>query len=116
MILLPICLLIGVVLGLRFKVLILVPTIGLALSMIALNGTADGIWRLVGTMILVATFLQLGYVGGSFLRLATFAKRDAEDHGRGSLLPSTEVSPSSQVRNHTGASSRFERSKQLRQA
>jgi hypothetical protein len=60
--------LIGVVLGLRFKVLILIPAIGLALAVVALNGTGDGTWQLVGTIVVVATSLQFGYVGGSISR------------------------------------------------
>jgi hypothetical protein len=108
--------LIGVVLGLRFKVFILVPAIGLALAMVAVNGAGDGTWQLVVAMVLVATFLQLGYVGGSILRFCACATR-AADHGRASMpTTSTEVSSSGQSQNLGGASSRFETSKQLRQA
>jgi hypothetical protein len=105
--------LVGLVLGLRFKVLILVPTIGLTLAMVAVNGNVDGVWWLVGKMVVAATLLQLGYVGGSILRFGISATR-AADHGRASI-PSTEF-PSNQLRNRGGASSRFEASKQLRQA
>jgi hypothetical protein len=108
--------LIGVVLGLRFKVLILVPAIGLALAMVAVNGAGAGTWQLVGTMVLVATFLQLGYVGGGILRFGVCATRTA-DHGRASMpTTSTDVSSSGQLQNLGGASSRFETRKQLRQA
>jgi hypothetical protein len=106
---------IGLVLGLRFKVFILVPAIGLALAMVAVNGIVeDGVWWLVGTMVVVATSLQLGYVGGSILRLV-ICTTGAADHGRASMPTSTEV-PSGELRNHAGASSRFETSKHLRQA
>jgi hypothetical protein len=67
--------LVGAVLGLRFKVFILVPAIGLALAVAAVTGigVGDGVWRLVGTMVVAATLLQLGYVGGSILRLVICA-------------------------------------------
>jgi hypothetical protein len=106
--------LIGLVLGLRFKFLILVPAIGLTLAMVAFHGNVDGVWWLVGKMVVAAIFLQLGYVGGSILRFGISASR-AADHGRASIPTSTEV-PSSELRNRAGASSRFEASKQLRQA
>jgi hypothetical protein len=107
--------LIGVALGLRFKVLILVPAIGLALAMVAVHGIVveDGVWRLVGTMVVVATFIQLGYLGGSVLHSVIGASR-AADYSGASKRTSTEVSPSGQLRG--GASGRFEKSKHLRQA
>jgi hypothetical protein len=106
--------LVGLVLGLRFKVFILVPAIGFTLAMVAVTGNVDGVWWLVGKMVVAAIFLQLGYVSGSILRFGISATR-AADHGRASIPTSTEV-PSSQLRNRAGASSRFEASKQLRQA
>ena len=107
---------IGVVLGLRCKVFILVPAFGLALAAVAVNGfiVEEGVWRVIGAMVAVATFLQLGYFGGSILQLVVCATR-AADHGGISVPTSTEVSPSGQLRNRAGASSRFETSKQLRQ-
>jgi hypothetical protein len=100
--------LVGVVLGLRFKVFILVPAIGLALAIVAVNGV-------VGSMVVVAAFIQLGYLSGIILRAVTCGTR-AADHGGASMPPSTEVSPSGQFRNRAGSSSRFETSKHLRQA
>jgi hypothetical protein len=75
-----ISILVGVVLGLRFNLFILVPTIGLALTMVVVTGMArgDGAWSLVATMIVVTTFLQLGYIGGSGLAPAI-------DHDRASI-------------------------------
>jgi hypothetical protein len=72
--------LVGVVLGLRFNLFVLVPTIGLALTMVAVIGMArgDGGWSLVATMVVVTTFLQLGYIGGSVLAPAI-------DHDRASI-------------------------------
>jgi hypothetical protein len=109
--------LIGVVLGLRFKVLILIPIIGLALGMVAVHGIAveDGVWWLVGKMVVVATFLQLGYVGGSILQFGVCATRAG--NGRASVSTTSTAAPSSgQSQKLGGASGRFEASKQLRQA
>lgn len=87
-----ISLLIGVSLGLRFTMLSLVPAIGLALALVAANGIVveEGIWRLVGSMVVVATFIQVGYLGGNVLRLVIFGTR-AADHGSASMPTSTEV-------------------------
>jgi hypothetical protein len=115
MLILTICL-IGLVLGLRFKVLILVPALGLALAIVAVNGNVeDSVWPLVGRMVEAAIFLQLGYVGGSILHFVIAASR-AADHSGASTRNSTEVPPSGQLHNRGGASSRFETSKHLRQA
>jgi len=54
----------GAVLGLRFKVFILVPVIGFALAFIAVSGALRGesIWDVTVAMAVVATCTQLGYV------------------------------------------------------
>lgn len=82
-------LLIGVILGLRFKAFTLVPAIVVALAVVTVNGVAvqEGAWQLVGTMALVATCLQLGFVGGSI-----FSWTRAADHGTASAPASTEAS------------------------
>src|SRR6266849_7948064 len=87
--------LIGVILGLRFKVIVLVPAFGLALALIAVSGIVmeEGVWRPVSTTVAVVTFLQLGYICGSILRIAFYRTRVA-DHGRASTPASTEVSRS----------------------
>jgi hypothetical protein len=84
----------GTVLGLRFKALILVPTIGLALAMVAISGLAMGesLWRLIVTMALIATFLQLGYMAGTVLRFA-FSAVHARDHGGASMFTSSGGGP-----------------------
>jgi hypothetical protein len=66
-----ISILFGTALGLRCKVFVLVPTIGLALAVVAVAGIAggDGVWQLVATMAVVATFLELGYISGVVLRV-----------------------------------------------
>jgi hypothetical protein len=117
LILAMICFPIGVILGLRFKMVILVPAIGLLEAMGVFNGFAveEGIWQLVGTMVVVATSVQLGYFGGSILQLATHANEAANRHGE-SMLSSTEVSPSGRMHNRGGTSRRFDASKQPHQA
>jgi hypothetical protein len=63
-----IALLIGFVLGLRFRVYVLIPAIGSAWAVVAVAGNVDGVGQLVGAMVFVATFFQLGYLGGVILR------------------------------------------------
>src|SRR5580693_2651043 len=95
--------LIGGVLGLRFKVFILVPVIGSALVVAVVDGIVieEGVWRLVSTMVVVAASLQLGYLGGSILRFVTCAMRPA-DQNSAPVLTSTEGSPSGHLRNCGG--------------
>jgi hypothetical protein len=66
------CALTGGVLGLRFKVLVLVPAIGLALVVTVFVGIArgDGDWAILGTAAAVATVLQIGYLAGTLARFA----------------------------------------------
>ena len=92
-----ISILVGIVVGLRFKVFILVPTVGLATALVAANGImlGDGIWRIAATMVIAATLLQLGYVGGSVLRLIIGVARGT-DHGRASMPNSAGVFRSGQ--------------------
>jgi hypothetical protein len=92
------------------------PAIGLTFAVVIVNGDVeDGVWRLVGTMVVAAIFLQLGYVSASALQFVIGASR-AADHSGASTRTSTEVPPSGQLRNRGAASSRFETNKQLRQA
>jgi hypothetical protein len=62
--------LIGAALGTRFKVLIVIPAIGLALLGTAGVGIVHGdpIGSVGLTMVLIATTLQLGYLAGVVLR------------------------------------------------
>jgi hypothetical protein len=55
---------VGIILGLRFKVLVLVPAILLATIVIVLSGSDHKLLTLVGTV----TSLQMGYIAGSILR------------------------------------------------
>ena len=58
--------LIGAVLGMRFKVFILVPAIGSTLAAIVAGGVAYGtnVPVILATAVLAATSLQIGYLGG----------------------------------------------------
>jgi hypothetical protein len=66
MILILIGVLVGAVLGLRFKVFVLAPVICIALVIVAVDGVARGdeLWRLAVSMIVIATAVQLGYILG----------------------------------------------------
>ena len=57
----------GAVLGLRYKVLILLPAATFVLVFVIGVGVARGagIWRIALDMMVATTALQLGYVGGS---------------------------------------------------
>jgi|SRR5580700_12293926 hypothetical protein len=61
--------LLGAAFGLRFGVFILVPVMALELGFVAVNGFAIGetAGRLAIAMSLVATSVQLGYLGGSIV-------------------------------------------------
>jgi hypothetical protein len=64
--------LIGAALGLRFNVLILVPTIVLAAVSTATIGIAHGdqIWSVALAMVFVVTALQISYLAGTITRAA----------------------------------------------
>ncbi len=72
------CLLLGAVLGLRFKVMILVPVMVIgfvAAPTSLLHGYKDDIWLIVLTMALVGTGLQLGFLGGLVTRFVIASTR-----------------------------------------
>jgi len=94
-ILIPMGVLVGAVLGLRFKVLVLVPMICAALPVIVVSGITrgEGVWRLALAMIVVAISLQLGYVLGSFVQSIMGAAR-ATNHRRASMPTSVGMSRS----------------------
>jgi hypothetical protein len=87
--------LIGAVLGLRFKMLVLVPVICGALTFIGIDGIARGdtLWRLVFTMIMIAVALQLGYMLGIVLRFVMSTGR-AGNRDRVSIPSSAGISGS----------------------
>ena len=59
--------LVGAVLGLRYKVFILLPAVTFVLVFVIGVGVARGagIWRIALDMMVATTALQLGYAGGS---------------------------------------------------
>ena len=74
--------LLGAVLGLRFKVLILVPTVGIGLFVILGGGGLvlhNSLTRVALAAILMATCLQVGYLAGigiqAFLLWARISRR-----------------------------------------
>jgi hypothetical protein len=72
-----ISLLIGMVLGQRFKVLVLVPAIGLALIVTTVAGIAraDSVWLIVVMTVAVTSSLQIGYLAGTGIRHLMAAAR-----------------------------------------
>jgi hypothetical protein len=66
---------VGLVLGLRYKVFVLIPIICIAFAIVALKAVAhaDGFGRTALTMFAVVTSLQLGYILGDAL---AFVRRD----------------------------------------
>jgi hypothetical protein len=83
--------LIGAVLGTRFKVLILFPAIMVGLASVAAIATLRGspLSTAIGAAMIVAIFLQLGYLGGLGTRLCLALAR----------RPSPRPLPSTIVRN-----------------
>jgi hypothetical protein len=69
--------LIGAVLSLRLNVFVLIPVTCAALMIVAVGEAArgDSLWYIAGTMVLVATALQLGYLGGSALLVVAGSRR-----------------------------------------
>jgi hypothetical protein len=66
-------LLVGAALGLRFSVFILIPAICFALIIAAVDGIARGheVWWIASTMVIAATSIQVGYIGGIVVRSAS---------------------------------------------
>jgi hypothetical protein len=77
MMMLIISLLVGMALGQRFKVLILVPAIAAAIIVSIAAGIArdDDIWSIVLLAVVAATGLQIGYLGGIAIRIGLAAAR-----------------------------------------
>jgi hypothetical protein len=66
------CALVGAVLGLRYKVLALVPAVGVAMMVVLITGIArgDSGWLILGAAATAATVLQIGYLAGTLTRFA----------------------------------------------
>jgi hypothetical protein len=71
--------LIGAVLGLRFKVMVLAPTIALSLVIIAGVNLAfgTGLWMAVIETVIAVTSVQIGYLGGAAIRLFLATPQEA---------------------------------------
>ena len=85
--------LVGAVLGLRFKVFALVSVICGALIIVVVDEfvRGDGLLRLVFTMSIILTAVQLGYILGSVVRLLLGEAR-ARNHSRVSMPTSAGMS------------------------
>src|ERR1700719_1543215 len=62
----------GVTLGLRYKVLILVPAVTIAMLFAIIIGVAhaDRFWSIVLAMVILGTAVQIGYLAGIVMRAA----------------------------------------------
>ena len=69
--------LIGAMLGMRFKVFILVPAIVTGSAAILGIGTAynNSLWSILLSMVLAITALQMGYLGGAIIRFVSAVAR-----------------------------------------
>ena len=66
----------GTLLGLRYKVFVLIPATGVAITIVALGGLAkaNSFVEIVATMIAISTVLQLGYVLGNVIELTIVSR------------------------------------------
>ena len=73
--------LIGAMLGLRFKVLILVPAIviGSAATLGIGMAHSNSLWSILLAMALAITALQMGYLGGAAIRFVSAGERVRKD-------------------------------------
>jgi hypothetical protein len=87
--------LVGAVLGLRFKMFVLVSVFCAGLPFIIVGGISrgDGFWRVALAMIVLATSVQVGYTLGSVLQSVIGVAR-AGNHGRVSMPTSAPMSGS----------------------
>jgi len=73
------CALAGAVLGLRFKVLVLMPALGFVLPATVISAFAqgDGAWAIAGACAMAATLLEIGYLAGTLTRFTLAGARVA---------------------------------------
>jgi hypothetical protein len=73
-------LLLGIVLGMRYRALVLVPTLGLTLTTVIAVGIAGGNapGAIAAAVALVSCGLQFGYVFGAFIHFGVIADRVAK--------------------------------------
>jgi hypothetical protein len=84
MILAMTAIIIGALLGQRFKVFILVPAIAIGSAATFGIGMAhnNSLWSIVLTMVLAMSALQMGYLGGVIIRFVSAGARVRKDsHG-----------------------------------
>jgi hypothetical protein len=72
----------GILLGLRFKVLVLVPASALAAVVIIISQSGQKLHIIVLTLVGTVVSLQMGYVAGSILRFLARAYLPAWTRGR----------------------------------
>jgi hypothetical protein len=62
----------GIALGLRYKVFVLVPAVGLTMMFAAMGGIAHGdrLWSILLAMTILGTAVQFGYLAGIMIRAA----------------------------------------------
>ena len=72
--------LIGALLGLRFKVLILVPAIIIGSATLGIGmAHSNSLWFTLLAMVLAITALQMGYLGGAVIRFVSAGARVRKD-------------------------------------
>jgi hypothetical protein len=81
-----ICLLVGAVLGQRFKVQVLIPAMALAVPAAAGLAHSGTFWQILGAILIPTTSLQIGYFAGVGIRYLIAAARisriNADSHTR----------------------------------
>jgi len=89
--LLLLAILVGAVLGMRFKVLVLIAAIGLTVPAILAAGIirGDSVASFAVTAILAGTCLQIGYLAGAVTRYTTAAARAGRRHSAALRLQRT---------------------------
>jgi hypothetical protein len=70
-----ICLLVGAVLGQRFKVQVLITAMALAVAAAAGLAHASTFWQILGAVLVATTCLQIGYLAGVGIRYLMAAVR-----------------------------------------
>jgi hypothetical protein len=80
----PVLFLVGAVLGMRFKVLILIPAIGFAVGVVLAAGIAGGasLAAILAATALASICLQFGYLGGIGTRYSMALIRTARSQQR----------------------------------
>jgi hypothetical protein len=66
-----ISMLVGIALGLRFKVFVLVPAVSLTIMFAVVGGIAHGdrMWSILFAMAILGTAVQFGYLAGIMIRV-----------------------------------------------